>query len=72
MNIVYKISLPIIYIKCQVAKMSGSEHVQVAKVLVANRSGSEHELTINRHLKHYYSKMDRCSNLECRLSNEEY
>ena len=41
MNIVYKISLPIIYIKCQVAKMSGSEHVQVAKVLIANRSGSE-------------------------------
>ena len=34
--------LPIIYIlENQVAKMSGSEHVQVAKVLVANRSGSE-------------------------------
>ena len=36
------ILLPIINIlENQVAKMSGSEHVQVAKVLVANRSGSK-------------------------------
>ena len=35
---------PIIYILgSQVAKMSGSEHVQAAKVLVANRSGCEQE-----------------------------
>ena len=43
--------LPIIYIlEKQVAKMSGSEHVQVAKVLAANRSGSEQVYGANRNI----------------------